>query len=320
MGKEIKNKKHWALLALLGVVCAGVALINLIYYDQLYPLFVGAHKTYASGTHASGIKIVALSRSLTQLLLPVQFAPEYSIYSPLGYLGLPLFALLCWLLALKLRPLIVLFLVAFALHPLILINLKATNIFVSDTYLLMPLLGLGLFIAAFRPPLLPVIVLTLFAGSKTLYESTLTTKQSSYYRTGHEREPNCRNALAYANYLLRETKLPEFYETAGSALSNNCLFGGNSSVALMGHIYGFRIFMDQGLADKEKLGLLEKVEVTSPSVVYLKIILLARLGEAHEAKSEFKRLSLEKLPLKNVLKQLHQQNCPSGNLCEEIGL
>src|SRR5690606_23583252 len=74
------------------------------------------------------------------------FAADYSKHSLLGFVGLPLLALVALINGLNRNKKELFFFAALIIHPLILVNMRPTNIFVSDTYLLLPLLGLGIFL------------------------------------------------------------------------------------------------------------------------------------------------------------------------------
>lgn len=319
LGSDLRLRKHWPLAVLFLLVFTGVTVVNFIYYAKIYPTLIGADKTTVEGARTLGLKILSLSRSFAQIFLPAHFASEYSPLSILGLLGLPLSAILLWLLTFRIHWKTILFVLLFALHPLLLINFRSTNIFLSDTYLLLPLLGIGLLLAFAKPSINLLLLVALIAAGKTTYEVTLASEQTSYFRAGFEREGNCRNALAYANYLLQVADLEKFYDVAGDTMANNCLFGGKDPVIIMGQTYAFRIFMDKRLSFEEKEKLMAKVKV-SPAVQYLSVLLFIQAGAREKARLEMKKL--QPLPnfLRPALTKLHQAHCGKDKLCEKLRL
>src|SRR5262249_20807613 len=123
-------------LACLPLLCA-FAWVNLRYYARGSKFGVEA---------SPAVSLLAVGRSFINLVAPARLAVVYDPARALNLLGrllLPLFAWLAWK-SIGQRAFLGL---AFFAFPLLVVTLRTTNIFVSDTYLLLPGAGLGLVLA-----------------------------------------------------------------------------------------------------------------------------------------------------------------------------
>src|SRR5207302_5424373 len=110
------------------------------YYSGAY-VAAGGHAKLVEGTRL-GDSLLAVGRSFFNLVCPVAVSPSYdpgSVRNLIGVLLLPPFLFALYRVAGR-RPL---GWVLFGALPLATVTARMTNIFVSDTYLLLPAVGLG---------------------------------------------------------------------------------------------------------------------------------------------------------------------------------
>jgi hypothetical protein len=139
--RALRRSEVRVTLVLLGVVLLAAASINFSYYSHGYVADTGQEK-FVAGFHP-GISLLALGRAAFNLLCPVVLATMYSPGSVVNLAGLGLLVLLgVWM-----RRAAVgvegLSWAAFALLPLAVVLGKMTSIFLFDTYLLIPGVGLS---------------------------------------------------------------------------------------------------------------------------------------------------------------------------------
>jgi hypothetical protein len=323
LGRKLKN--HVSLVVILLLTLGTTAILNYLYYTELYTIYSGANKL--SSNHLDPlIKLLSISRSFSQIVLPVSFAQSYSKNSLENLIGLPVFAILTYIAYLKIGTKKTLLLFSFSIFPLVLINLKATNIFVSDTYLLIPLVGtvcltFSVINFFFRRESIQIkislFVLALLIP-KTVYETRLATNPSLFFKFSYLREPSCSNSISYANELLRQNNLITFINVSNRALKNKCAIGGFAPSATMNQVYSFRIFVDGNINKREKLELIQKIRYVTPETVYLQSILQLNIGLKKEGIQQFSRIK-DKLGenFKPILRSLHSTHCINSG-CKEI--
>jgi hypothetical protein len=272
---ELKSKKHLDLFYLLILVCALGAGINYFYYGFVYEAVTGSPKLIETPVDLA-ISISGISRSLSQIFLPFVFAYDYVKADFYTLAGLPLFVVFLFYCLKKLSLRMVIVLAALVLGPLLIIYRKTTNIFVTDTYIIIPLyfcvLLFGLAMRKVTRKWLVacwLLVIVLFA-TKNIYEQTISNNEGSYYRKSYERQYTCRNILPFADYLLRVNELEKFIEIFNHAIGNNCTFGGSRPVILVGRLYTYRLLLDKEISLKQKAERLDQLEVYTPDLKWMK--------------------------------------------------
>ena len=119
-------------------------IINLFYYSKIYPLILNIPKFAASNDEHFSLKILGFSRSLFQIFIPVWATPTpYYQGSPQNILGIVFLTFTIWVF-IKTKDFFIRSFLIFSLLPLVVIFTQSTNIFGSDTYLIIP--GIGFFI------------------------------------------------------------------------------------------------------------------------------------------------------------------------------
>jgi hypothetical protein len=140
------------------LVALPVAALNVAYYQGAYVDTGGAK--FVGGLGTATVSLLSLGRYLFNCLCPIAVSVEYEpgrLFNLIGLVALPLAV------ALSVKRLgLARALPAWALFafPLLTVTVRMTNIFVSDTYLLVPLVGVGWLLAAglssFEPRALPL--------------------------------------------------------------------------------------------------------------------------------------------------------------------
>ena len=255
----------FAIVALTGFCAVG----NHLYYDGLYITQTGLPKYAQFGEASFPIRIISFSRYLSQLFLPLEFASTYNLNSLINFFGIPFFGIFSYYFVLKkgIKPYFYFFLLLLA--PILLTNLKLTNIFVADTYLLMSLVILtGALVYLEFPLKLMLIIIPLLAG-KTIYEESFSTDLGLYYKQTYSREPNCLNTLNYSNYLFINSEIDSFYEVTKSLVNRKCQFKGIAPEKIAENSIGIFIFLNKELSVDEKLNLLKNFKTDNPNLLYL---------------------------------------------------
>jgi hypothetical protein len=143
---SFKNELKKYRILILSILGTGLitGIINLYYYSKIYPLILNIPKFAASSDEHFSLKILGFSRSLFQIFIPFWATPTpYYQGSPQNILGIFFLTLTIWSL-IKTRDSLIRSFLIFSLLPLVVIFTQSTNIFGSDTYLIIP--GFGFFI------------------------------------------------------------------------------------------------------------------------------------------------------------------------------
>lgn len=302
-------KKDRIVLISITVLFAITAGLNHYYYSELYPQFTEVEKIKDLNFSSYFIQLLGLSRSITQLISPIHFAASYAPPSLLSFIGLPIGVILIYIGVISQGLLMTMMSASFVLYPLVLLSISPSNIFVSDTYLLISLINLGIILGLFiskRPEsykaFLVLILLTFLP--KNLYEQKLNLELYSKFKISYDREKNCKNTHSYANELLKKHELKAFMEISSIALKNKCGFKGRSGQILLSRIYGFRIYLDPKLSLEQKLDQINSMRLIPPEVVLLKAILMSEMGEEKSPSSMCsKYLKHIELPIKKIIKE-----------------
>lgn len=277
---EIKRLEVLALFYLLCGVFLIVGLANYVYYGHAYEYVTGVPKLMAQTNVDLATSIAAVSRSVAQIFYPVNFAFDYVKSSVLTLLGLPTCALFFIMLATRLQTRVVFFFALLVFTPLLVVYYRPTNIFVSDTYIIIPLfftvLGLGLFLSGFRLnrkftvawSLLLIVLL-----GKSLIEQRYASNWYEYYRKSYEREPTCRNALPYAVAELNRGHFKNFRTLTEKAMQANCILLGHTAGVLTTRVYYYRVLLDQNLSLREKFRASKTMNYVTPDLAVIQAIL-----------------------------------------------
>lgn len=263
------------------------AWVNVAYYSGPYLLRYGNSKLTEGDT---GIALLALGRYVFQLVAPVRLSVQYDPGSPMNLVGLVLAPLLVFV-AFKLAPRrdVVAWL-GFILFPLALVTARMTNIFVSDTYLLLP--GFGALALAcvlvheweprlsvsWRPAALALAaVLLLVLGAGTWRQARSWLSDRALWEHAYATEPTPQSLAKHAQYLLDDGRVEEALEDSLQ------LKAWNPGERHLPMLLSRAIYLHPTLSPTDKLRLLETQGLPSPWTRYHAALLLEQQGDAARA-------------------------------------
>jgi hypothetical protein len=320
---EIKSRKLMTLFYFLLAAFLMISIANKFYYSYVYQFASGAPKMIETSVDQA-ISIAAISRSLSQIFFPIHFAFDYVKSSFLGILGLPIFTLFIFWGIKRIQFKKTLLLTVLILSPLILVYYKPTNIFVSDTYIIIPLfftlLSLGIFLEKINLTktitTCLIVVVIIFSG-KNILEQYYASDEYRHSKISYDREPSCRNALPYALKELNSHHFENFKKITDIAMSEQCvLFGGGSSV-LTSRLYLYRVLIEEKLSMKDKYSISNKMTQVTPDIVMVQSILDYLINKKKYVPPEMKIIShiqeTERLLIKTIVFKL----CKDDKTCDQ---
>ncbi|MBT4792828.1 MAG: hypothetical protein HON90_14735 [Halobacteriovoraceae bacterium] len=325
--EHLKQRKE--LLELLGLLSVTFLLIiglNYFYYSYLYPDYTGTHKLAPVDTSSILVQFLAFSRSISQILIPLKFAQTYTVESLLSFIGAPLLAILSYYSYIKVGIKKTSFFILFIFYPLFLILLNPTNIFVSDTYLIVSIINFAIIAGYFlkktstRFLRTSLFVVFFLVYSKSCIEIKNSTTSLNFFQVSFEREPNCKNAHAYANELLKKNAVVLFMNISGQALKNKCAMGGKIPSAIMNQVYAFRIVLDESFTQEYKLSSLKKIYYITPETLFLMAIFLADKDPKESRRLFEENKILVHRDMKKILNATSKKYCKNSQLCKNYTL
>jgi len=143
-GEGRSSRECAKILLPLFVLMIAIVGINAWYYNALYPVVTGGVTKFSDSLDAGpGIALMSIGRALFNLLLPFRLSPvDYYPGSWEGMTGLVLLPLFFWLTWKNLPRKKSIVWGLFFVFPLLTINAKSTRVFLCDTYLLVPSVGI----------------------------------------------------------------------------------------------------------------------------------------------------------------------------------
>lgn len=291
--REARRAHLGVLLACVPVLLATAA-VNLAYYSGPYLLRYGNAKLTEGD---SGVAVLALGRYVFQLVAPLRLSVQYYPGSPLNLLGALLAPALAFL-AFKLGPRRdVAAWLAFLLFPLVLVTARMTNIFVSDTYLLLPGFGAAALATVlvhelgprmtprWRPAALGMAAVLLLAfGVGSWFQARTWLSDQALWEHAHATEPTPQTLSKHTQYLLADGKVEEALEQA------LLLKEWNPGERRLPMLLSRSVFLHPGLSIPEKLRFLETEGLPSPWTQYHAALLLGQQGDAERAFTLLQRL------------------------------
>lgn len=269
------------------IACAAV---NLAYYQGAYVAQGGAEK-FVEGEATGGVALLALGRYFANLVFPSALATQYDVgawLNPLGLLALVLFAAatLKW----RARRLAIAWL-AYFLFPLLVVTVRMTAIFVSDTYLVtagVGVLGLLLLWLPERPSAqasralgagLVAVVAVCFVLS--LGQAHSWTSDAALWEHAARVEPTP-NALAkHAYHLAGQGRTREAIDAATR------LGAWDPGHREYPYVFARAVFLDRAMRVEDKLRLISTVKGGWPA--YFAGSLLASKGSYPEANARMRQ-------------------------------
>jgi hypothetical protein len=281
--KEPLQKYFLLLMSLLFTILFLTYFINNQYYSSTYiNQTIGQPKYIDNQNNLFSYKILAIGASFFQLILPLW--PTPSSYYPGSYknlIGLVLFIISLFAIY-KISNIDfkkhILTWVLFALLPLMVMNFKLTNIFGSDTYLLIPVLGcytiFALIFSQIKLPQLNYLWIKLFYVSMGtmlifyFYNSNQVSKswetEKSLWTLAQQNEETPVVLKNLANYYLSQKNYEASFELAEK------MWNWNPALRDADHLYAMAVYFHPKFTIENKIILLNKALIQTPRSAWLK--------------------------------------------------
>lgn len=334
--KEIPRYWFTTIGVLLALMIIGMG-INYWYYAGPYVTSTSSLKFVSVGLTE---RLLSLGRYFIQISYPVSFARNYYYGSTLNLVGLLLLPVafmifnkfLGWKKTVLWGSLFFL--------PLVMVNIRITNIFVSDTYLLLPSVGIILLIYLTAEKIvskIPLpksnyitgyIILVFILTIQARVEARHWIEPMTFIKVAYEREKSCRNLLNYATYLWR---LPNMREEAtkrsNEIIIKNCQFASMPSTffAEARNAVVAGIYFSEDLTNEAKLRILKQSHNPYAKLfianIYLKTdknALALKMIDEVLSTTNYVFLDIEKDP---ALNELNKYCAKKGqSVCERIDI
>lgn len=280
------HKLRWSYIAVrflpLIIIMLGAAIANYYYYTNIY-ISIGGVSKFASSDFL-GLKILSIGRSFVQLFLPIFFAASYFKGSWLNIIGIPLLVLFLFISYkfIGIKKTIV-WAILGGIAPFIVLG-RMTNVFLSDTYLLLPSLSYFLIILLIVNPLdlkkhfkiVVVSSLTIFSFLviKSKLEVNLWTSSKKFWQVSYQREPSCINMINYGLILFTEGDIDKGLIISKKIIKNKCVIMAKNTSFNLGQlkIFALNLLYSKEISFEQKLKLLAPFEKAS---VYISLIIAA---------------------------------------------
>jgi hypothetical protein len=298
--REIPAKSWWRRLLLLSLF-AGIFLatfaINYHYYNYFY-----LEQSYGVGKFTqmkgdlvsqSSFPILALGASYFQILIPIWPTPSsYYPGSARNLWGMMLLVLSLYAIyKASLRRKLVLW-VLFAALPLLTVTVKMTNIFGSDTYLIISVAGVYLIIAHFIPQnkytkyayaFLSGLVVFFIYSSYQVAQSWISEKELWSFASQNEETPNTVKKMSHLYFL--EKNYGKSFEQAIK------LWDWNPFMSQADLVYGRAIYFYPQFSIVEKIEWLNRALKKMPYSIWLKYFLSSVYASQHHWSLAYQQLS-----------------------------
>jgi len=293
--KSFQKEKYLISLMLLAMIVIGS--LNFYYYDVVYPLQTGVGKTHAYNEFSLASNLLGIFRSIFQIFLPINLSLYYSPQNILNLGGFPFILIIVFYYFKKYKFKFYNYQFLLFLFPLATIYLRPTNIFVSDTYLLLPLLFLigllkevieeskkGLFLVGVGVYFLFIFVL----GIHNIYSINTT---EGKLRLSYERDSNCKNSMTLASYYMTEAQIEKFKKIGQDVMQNRCIINGANGLEVTTNIYALILFLNKEIPQKGKLKSITGLSKQTP----LSNKIRQKLNEKIDSPSDKPPAGLEKI-------------------------
>jgi hypothetical protein len=280
---SIYFKQFYFKILLLGLLIIGsfCAYLNYQYYSGSYVASTGIVKFITNSPEAVSIKILSLGRSFLQSVF--SFVPTPTPYYPgsiLNLVGMTFLAISIFIMIKFRRRIIILFFI-YSMLPLIVVNLKTTQVFGSDTYLLSTGIGIYLLIGillnqfiklkeSFKSKLILIFVYIIFL-IPYIYLSSKVSKSfetsSSLFERAYIVEPTPFNLRVFV-YQTQERG--EYEKAYPYALR---LFEWEPYAPFVDLVFGITIYKNRILKNEEKIMVLQTAVKKHPDLPWIRYYL-----------------------------------------------
>ena len=295
-----------------------VGLLNVYYYEYIFSPALGVSKYADSNDFAD--RLLALGRYFVQIVLPISYASFYFIGSTLNLAGI-VFLVLGIFFSYKLFSLesnikgwSLFFL---GLFPVV---CNMTNVFISDTYVLLASFSIFMLIAEnslllekYKSIFLPVLMLSIPFVFRAHVEASLFTDTSLYFKTSYLREPDCINLQFYVQDLFEQGNTTEGAKLGDQMILRQCHWASAENIQNIDLLFAKILVFSNSENVKERENELVKLENKG---LYYKIAHAAFLVHQGNRQQGFEELQAAfnekydlKLPEQDVFRKFFNQEC-----------
>ncbi len=318
------------------VMICGMA-INYWYYSGPYIISTSSLKFIPLGLTE---RLLSLGRYFMQIVWPISFARNYYYGSTLNLVGLLLLPIAFMIFNKFLGWKKTVIWGSLFFLPLLMVNVRMTNIFVSDTYLLLPSVGLILLLYTTAKKIIikiplpkhfyitSYIFLMLILTIQARVEARHWIEPMTFIKVAYEREKSCLNLLNYATYLWRIPSMrEEATKRSNEIIVNNCQFASMPSTffAEARNAVVAGIYFSEDLTNEAKLRILKQSHNPYAKLfianIYLKTdknALALKMIDEVLSTTNYVFLDIEKDP---ALNELNKYCAKKGqSVCERIDI
>lgn len=284
------------------LVGAAVSWANLQYYAGAFVAQTHSSKFVEAEGLGPTVSLLALGRDFFNCICPIALATSYAperIFNLIGLLLLPLFG---WLMARLVGLRTAATWLGFFLFPLAIVTVKMTNIFVSDTYLLTPMVGLlTLVVAALqRVPEAARTAAAVGGGAVVLGLASLSVALAPSWSSDAALWEHAYQTERTPNVLAKEAfyraNAGDFDAALDAALQ---LLDWQPRHPEAAFVFARAVYLDPRHTPQEKLAALDAHPFDDPWYHYFRANLFAGLGDRGAAMDALRRAAPEAAKLKD---------------------
>jgi len=267
-------KKNIKVVLVFSLIMIFFGCANYYYYDVIYPQNYFASKLLKKSLFSD--RVLALGRYTIQIVYPSTYAAVYFKGSLLNLIGLPVGVLLLFGAIKSSKTPLAKSSLVLMFVPLLPVLMKMTNIFVSDTYLLITMFAICLYLSQsdlffhfttkkWGRLILCFLILTL--GMRTIIESSFFTNYGQYVENSYRKEKSCANLQYYTQDLFNRGKVIKATELGEKMIARRCVWvGGKNSEGFKILLAKILTFSPRGVYEKKR----SQMEILSRQALYFK--------------------------------------------------
>ncbi len=294
--KTLKEKKEITLILVPTMIIAIMG--NYYFYNNLFFEQQGVHKFIEQ--KELSYSLMQFGRSFYQILIPFFPAFDYRPYSIENFFGLILLtlSLIGVYLTKKLNQSQKILVTTLFFFPLLIVFTKTTSLFIQNTYLVIPLTGflitIGFILNRLKQLPWPIYFIPLILSLSSYLESTKWKNYKTFWKSSYSREPSCINSTWHAQNLWSQKEIKEALEVSRKIIKRRCAYQSRSYRVAGANIYINSIVFDDSLTKDKKLRLIEKVNLSSNTKKFLKLIINYNKNKKEEILELAKELNIKR--------------------------
>lgn len=227
-------KRYFKKFIPLFIVSLIIGLANIYYYDEIFTKALGNFKYSRENSIAD--RILSLFRYFSQILYPFVYSSFYDKGSLLNIIGVPIGVIFSFVSFKYLGVVTTIKYVGLFVAALFPTIINMTNIFVSDTYALLPLFSVFIIIASIiaksQKTYNKVVVVCILLSLNTLFVyrsykeiTPFFSEEVNFWKNAYEKEKACPNLYYYSYFLLLSYKTQDLgLKIANDVFRRKCIW------------------------------------------------------------------------------------------------